>query len=278
VTTNRDEHGEEHRLLREAHQLLKEQADLYGVTKIQTLYFKDPDSKEFTLSIGTLKSVIRENLHGKSLDTQTAMLRFRETVLAQRDQAAQKRIYYILSNILKVGDQSRAANYVGEYVCYRIRAGTEKSNRPTLLVGTIKIEHRSGEYWFEHVSDDSSPEAAKVQIVHTGPFYVLENRVYLVGWGTDIYGAHMRPIIFQTHETPKKAALRGILLTETAEGSVPAAARTVLFHNELHVLMKTKNTKEELEKRILDDYLRADARNPSLKRGNPVNATNLLGW
>jgi ribosomal protein L35AE/L33A len=268
VSTNRDE-------FRAARRLLKEQVERYGVTRVHALYFKG------ILSIGTLKNVIAANLQGRSSETKDAIVGFYKSVQAENDREAEKRLYHVLKSVFGAGDQSGAQNYVGKYVCYRIQTGTENSDSPNLFAGRIVIEHVAADdsYRFRHVSTDSSLEVEKnAQMVHTGPIFVLVNRVYLVGLGQDIYGAYMRPIIFQTSATPKTVPLKGMVLTESAADNVPVAARTVLFHDDLHAHMKAENTEVEFKKRVLDDYLRAAAWNPSLKVGHAVNATNLLGW
>jgi hypothetical protein len=71
--------------------------------------------------------------------------------------------------------------------------------------------------------------------------------------------------------------MRGVLLTEAASGNVPVAARTVLYHEDLHEAMKAEHPGDEMKRAVLAE-LRADAWNPTLENGEPVNATNILGW
>jgi hypothetical protein len=270
VSAERDE-------LDEAHRLLKEQAERYGVTTIHDLYFKKDDGEE-GLSIGALRNVVRENPHGKAAETKAAVLKFSRTILAEKDEEGKARLYHILGKLFNVGPQSRAANYVGTYSCYRIQTGTENSKSPELLLGKIRIKPvpADNSYWFDHTSLNSSHEAEDAPIEHKGPFFVLENRVYLVGWGVDRYGAYMRPIIFQTSATPETVPLRGIVLTESADGNIPVAARTILYHDELHKRMEEKHGSAMGE--YVLSQLRVPATNPSVPEGEPVSATNLLGW
>lgn len=245
-----------------AHRLLVSHVQRYGAPIIQEKYFPNQ-------VVNTVKNLTKDNPYGKTQETKDALLGFFKKVVEEA--ATEIGFYHILKLILDCGDQSSAEKYVGNYVCYRFQSGKDN-----LLVGSISVEYDSStaSYNFTHRSPDSGLDVTAPLLKHSGPFYVFENRIYLVGIGLDDYGTYLRPIIVQATERPKMVPLRGVVLTEWATGHVPVAARTILYHEELHASMLAMHPNEtEFRSHVIKQL-----RLPSNSEGKPLRATNLMGW
>jgi hypothetical protein len=179
--------------------------------------------------------------------------------------------YHILKLLLECGDQSSAAKYVGDYTSYRYLTGTDE-----LLTGSIKVTYdkNTASYNFTHISRDSGDDATVPLLEHSGPFYVLVNRIYMVGIGIDNYGTYLRPLIVQAAERPKTTPLRGVVLTEWWNGHVAVAARTILLHEDFHKTMRATHPEDA----DFQDFIIKQLKLPSNSEGALVDCTNLMGW
>lgn len=253
---NRDE-------LAVAHRLFRDYVSRFGAGGVNRHYFPN-------MSVGTIKNLAKSSSPtGKSEETREALKSFHQRVITEaiRDVG----YYHILKLLLECGDQSSAAKYVGDYVCYRYLSGTEE-----IVAGNIKITYDKDDasYNFTHFSSDSGDDATVPLLEHSGPFYVLVNRIYMVGIGVDNYGTYLRPLIIQAAERPKTTPLRGVVLTEWWNGHVPVAARTILFHEEFHRAMRTMHPEEA----SFRDFIVKQLKIPSNSEGALVDSTNLMGW
>lgn len=189
---NRDE-------LAVAHRLFRNYVKRFGAERVRRHFC--PDTK-----IGTINNLAKaDSPTGKAEETRDALKSFYERVTVEA--VTDVGYYQILKLLLQCGDQSAAAKYVGDYICYRYLSGTEE-----ILEGKIKIEYKksSASYHFTHLTDDSGDDATVPLLEHSGPFYVLDNRLYMAGIGMDNYGAYLRPLIVQTAERPTTTPLPGL--------------------------------------------------------------------
>jgi len=246
-----------------AHRIFRNYVDRFGATVVQREYL--PNTR-----LGTINNLAKASSPtGKSEETRGALKGFHEQVIMESIKDVG--YYHILKLLLECGDQDAAAKYVGNYVCYRFQSGTEN-----LLIGKIRVTYDTitASYNFTHTSPDSGLDATVPLLEHSGPFYVLVNRLYLVGIGIDDYGTYFRPLIVQTAERPKTTPLRGVVLTEWANSHVPVAARTILFHEELHKSMRIAHP-DDAE---FENFIFKQLRVPSNSEGTLVDCTNLMGW
>lgn len=246
-----------------AHGLFRNYVKRFGAERVRRHYCPN-------MRIGTMNNLAKASSPtGKAEETRDALKSFQERVILE----AIKDVgyYHILKLLLECGDQSAAAKYVGNYVCYRYLSGTE-----TLVEGNIKIEYdkSAASYHFTHLTDDSGDDATVPLLKHSGPFYVLDNRLYMVGIGMDNYGAYLRPLIVQAAERPTTTPLRGVVLTEWWNGHVPVAARTILFHEDFHKTMRAKHPDDA----DFEDFIVKRLKLPSSSEGALVDCTNLMGW
>jgi hypothetical protein len=246
-----------------AHRLFRDYVRRFGAGGVQRRYFPNR-------TVGTIKNLAKASSPtGKSEDTREALKIFHQKVAVE----AIKEVgyYHILKLLLECGDQEAASKYTGNYSCYRYLTGTEQ-----LLEGSIDIiyDASTASYNFKHVSRDSGDDATTPLLEHSGPFYVLANRIYMVGIGFDNYGPYLRPLIVQAAERPKTTLLRGVVLTEWWNGHVPVAARTILLHEDFRNTMRATHP-DDPEFR---DFIVKQLKTPSNSEGTLVDCTNLMGW
>jgi hypothetical protein len=246
-----------------AHRLFRNYVRRFGHAGVKRHYFPN-------LSVSTINNLAKSNSPtGKYEETREALKSFYETVIVEAIKDAG--YYHILKLLLECGDQSHAVKYVGNYVCYRYLSGTD-----TLLEGKINISYEkdSASYNFTHTSRDSGDDATVPLLEHSGPFYAMVNRLYMVGIGIDNYGTYLRPLIVQAAERPKTTPLRGVVLTEWWNGHVPVAARTILLHEDFHKSMRATHPDDA----DFRDFIVKRLNIPSNSEGALVDCTNLMGW
>lgn len=246
-----------------AHRLFRNYVGRFGPAGVKRHYFPN-------IGIGTINNLMKASSPtGKTEETREALKSFHQKVIIEAIQNVG--YYHILKLLLGCEDQDSAIKYVGNYTCYRYLTGTDQ-----LLVGSIKIEYDkdTASYNFTHVSRDSGDDATVPLLEHSGPFYVLANRIYMVGIGIDNYGPYLRPLIVQAAERPRTTLLRGVVLTEWWNGHVPVAARTILFHEDFSKTMRASHPDDP----EFQDFIVKQLKIPSNSEGALVDCTNLMGW
>lgn len=120
--------------------------------------------------------------------------------------------------------QEPMAHYVGAYTSFRTNVrGTD------LVLGTIKIwKSDSGNYYFEHFARQIIEEYGDQVFSHTGPAFILSDRIYLLGIGQGEGGSYLRPMILKSVDNPKANPIIGVLMTETTS-RVPFSTKAVLL-------------------------------------------------
>jgi ribosomal protein L35AE/L33A len=246
-----------------AHRLFRNYVDRFGPADVKRHYVPK-------IGLGTINNLAKSiSPTGKTEETRRALKSFHLQIIEEAIKDGG--YYHILKLLLGCDHQDSAAKYVGEYDCYRYLTGTAQ-----LLHGSVNITYdkSTASYNFTHSSRDSGDNATSPFLQHSGPFFVLANRIYLVGIGIDNYGPYLRPLIVQATERPKTTLLRGVVLTEWWNGNIPVAARTVLFHRDFHQAMRANHT-NTIE---FEDFIHKQLRTPSNTEGAPVDCTNLMAW
>lgn len=120
--------------------------------------------------------------------------------------------------------QDAMRRYIGTYGSFRV------NSQGTLLVeGDIGIfASKNAGFYFEHTARQYVDGHGDHIYSHTGPVFILSDRLYLLGIGSGDTGSYLRPMILKSVDNPAKEALVGVVMTETTS-HVPFSTKTVLI-------------------------------------------------
>jgi hypothetical protein len=230
------------------------------------------------------ESVVVKDFHKNHFDSKTlAITRFRQIlnspteILSTHESTKSefKRVYKLLSaqkdpdqvlylaiaRALDLPLPNSANRYIGNYKCFR-----KSDIKGDLITGSIKIlKNLNGQNSFEHFSTQPIGQRKRT-FNHRGPVFLLSNRVYLVGLGSEEPSPYVRPIILNAVDDPTKRELLGMLFTETVN-NIPFASLTVLIHETFECELRREYSSDEMFLSYINELLRNKSASPDFIYG-----------
>jgi hypothetical protein len=218
---------------------------------------------EGKLSLRTLRNISADRVGRAHQSTKTALIEY----LEYREGASlpYTEIYNAISSLFKLEIHERIpGRFAGEYNCFRL------ANDGNIITGEIRIFFENNTCQFEHHSKQDVHDQIR-EFNHRGIVIFLDDRIYLIGLGSDAYGHYLRPMILRKVQFPDRDPIVGIVLLEALanpadDSIIPLASKTVLIR---------RGATWDTDPNIVRSYLRNESETENIVYGWSKRPTSL---